>query len=75
MFFKEAEDQAATKEELGEAVSPPTSVRTHLPPASSTLWGRGREGGGLVKCEEEGLFPHALYSHPNHPICSKCSPL
>lgn len=32
MFFREAEDQAATEEELGEAVSPPTSVHTHFPP-------------------------------------------
>lgn len=39
MFFREAEDQAAMEEELGEAVSPPTSVRTHFPPpASSTLF-------------------------------------
>lgn len=75
MFFREAEDQVATEEELGEAVSPPTSVHTHFPPASSTLWRRGRERGGLVKCGEEGLFPYVLYSHSNHPICSKCSPL
>lgn len=45
--------------------------KTRLLPAHCL---RRRGGGGrLARCEEEGLFPHALCSHSNRPTCCNCS--
>lgn len=75
--LQEAEDQVAPEGGLGEAVHP--QVCTHIVPPlpAHCLWGRGggRGGGQLARCEEEGLFRRALYSHTNHPICCNRSPL
>lgn len=74
MFFMKQKTRLPWKKDW-EKQSTHKCAHTSYPHSQHTACGKEEEEGGWQRCEEEGLFPHALYSHSNHPICCNHSPL